>query len=293
MSVITANDASLRENTRARVRRHVTHILLYLVLLAVAAACFFPFLAMLIGSTQDNLTITTTFTLTPGSRFMDNYNRMTQNKDIWGGFLNSLWLAVTNTALCLYFSALTGYAFSKFRFKGRGALFTFILVVMMLPGQLGVIGFYREVADMKLLNTYWPLIIPAISNCFAVFFFKQYLDSGLPNELIEAALMDGCTEIGIFHRIVLPCMGAALVTQGVMSFIGNWNSYLNPLLILNRTRMMTLPVLLASIKSGNGASDYGAQYVGILISVAPLLIVFTFANKVIMEKIAIGAAVKG
>lgn len=255
--------------------------------------CFFPFLAMLVGSTQDNLTITTTFTLRPGDRFMENYQRMMQNKDIWGGFLNSMWLAVTNTALCLYFSSLTGYAFSKFQFKGRGALFTFIMVVMMLPGQLGVIGFYREVNDMKLLNTYWPLIIPAISNCFAVFFFKQYLDTGLPNELIEAALMDGCGEIGIFHRIVLPCMGAALVTQGVMSFIGNWNSYLNPLLILNRTRMMTLPVLLASIKSGGGVSDYGAQYVGILISVAPLLVIFTFANKVIMEKIAIGAAVKG
>ena len=292
MSTMTAN-VSMRENRQARLKRRTLHFLLYLVLLVVAAACFFPFLAMLIGSTQDNLTISTTFTLTPGDRFMDNYNRMMQNKNIWGGFLNSLWLAVTNTTLCLYFSALTGYAFSKFRFAGRNALFTFILVVMMLPGQLGVIGFYREVSDMKLLNTYWPLIIPAISNCFAVFFFKQYLDSGLPNELIEAALMDGCGEISIFHSIVLPCMGAALVTQGVMSFIGNWNSYLNPLLILNRSRMMTLPVLLASIKSGNGASDYGAQYVGILISVTPLLIIFTFANKVIMEKIAIGAAVKG
>ena len=290
---MTEHAARLSENTRARIKRRVVHALLYLVLFTVAAACFFPFMAMLIGSTQDNLTITTKFTLIPGDRFRDNYERMMQNKDIWLGFANSLWLSILNTASCLYFSSLTGYAFSKFRFKGRNALFTFIMVVMMLPGQLGVIGFYREVADMKLLNTYWPLIIPAVSNCFAVFFFKQYLDSGLPNELIEAALMDGCGEISIFHRIVLPCMGAALVTQGVMSFIGNWNSYLNPLLILNRTRMMTLPVLLASIKSGNGASDYGAQYVGILISVAPLLVIFTFANKVIMEKIAIGAAVKG
>lgn len=285
--------ASLSANARARFKRHLCHALLYAVLLVMAAVCFFPFLAMLIGSTQDNLTIATKFSLVPGDKFMDNYSRMMQNKNIWRGFANSIWLAVVNTALCLYFSALTGYAFSKFRFKGRGALFTFIMVVMMLPGQLGVIGFFREVSDMKLLNTYWPLIIPAISNCFAVFFFKQYLDSGLPNELIEAALIDGCGEIKIYHSIVLPCMGAALVTQGVMSFIGNWNSYLNPLLILNKTDLMTLPVLLASIKSGNGASDYGAQYVGILISVAPLLVIFTLANKVIMEKIAIGAAVKG
>lgn len=280
-------------NTQAIWKRRLAHGACYFVLLAVAVVCFFPFYAMLMGSTHDNLAITTTLTLTPGDRFMENYSRMIQNKDIWGGFRNSLLLAICNTALCLYFSALTGYAFAKFRFKGRNALFSFIMVVMMLPGQLGVIGFFRLISDMKLLNSYVPLVVPAISNCFAVFFFKQYIESGLPNEMIEAALIDGCGEIKIYHQIVLPCVGAALVTQGVMSFIGNWNSYLNPLLILTETRKMTLPVLLASIKSGGGAADYGAQYVGILISVAPLLVIFTFANKVIMEKIAIGAAVKG
>ena len=280
-------------NTKAIWKRRLAHCGCYLILLAVAVVCFFPFYAMLMGSTHDNLAITTTLTLTPGDHFMENYNRMMQNKDIWGGFRNSMILAIINTSLCLYFSALTGYAFAKFNFKGKNALFTVIMVVMMLPGQLGVIGFFQLIRDMKLLNSYIPLVLPAVSNCFAVFFFKQYIESGLPNEMIEAALIDGCNEIKIYHTIVLPCVGAALVTQGVMSFIGNWNSYLNPLIILTETSKMTLPVLLASIKSGGGSADYGAQYVGILISVAPLLVIFTFANKVIMEKIAIGAAVKG
>lgn len=280
-------------NTQAIFRRRSSHALAYVVLIVAALLCFFPFYSMLIGSTHDNLRITTTLTLLPGDKFVENYRRMTQNKNIWQGFFNSLWLASLNTALAVYFSALTGYAFSKFRFKGRIPLFTLVMVVMMLPGQLGIIGFFRLVSDMRLLNSYWPLIIPAISNCFAVFFFKQYMDSGIPNELIEASLIDGCGEIGIFHRIVLPCVGAALVTQGVMSFIGNWNSYLNPLIVLTESRKMTLPVLLASIKSGAGSADYGAQYVGILISVIPLLIIFSLANKVIMEKIAIGSAVKG
>lgn len=280
-------------NTKAIWKRRLAHGGCYLILLAVSVICFFPFYAMLMGSTHDNLAITTTLTLTPGDHFAENYARMMQNKDIWGGFRNSMILAIINTALCLYFSALTGYAFAKFDFRGKNALFTVIMVVMMLPGQLGVIGFFQLIRDMKLLNSYVPLVIPAVSNCFAVFFFKQYIESGLPNEMIEAALIDGCNEIKIYHTIVLPCVGAALVTQGVMSFIGNWNSYLNPLIILTETRKMTLPVLLASIKSGGGSADYGAQYVGILISVAPLLIIFTFANKVIMEKIAIGAAVKG
>ena len=284
---------SMNLNTKAIWKRRLSHGVCYLVLWSVLIVCFFPFYSMLMGSTHDNLAITTTLTLTPGTKFVDNYNRMMQNKDIWRGFFNSLWLATVNTALCLYFSAMTGYAFAKFRFKGRNALFVFIMVVMMLPGQLGVIGFFRLVSDMRLLNSYIPLIVPAVSNCFAVFFFKQYIESGLPNEMIEAALIDGSSEVGIYHKIILPCIGAALVTQGVMSFIGNWNSYLNPLIILTEGKKMTLPVLLASIKSGGGGADYGAQYVGILISVIPLLVIFSFANKVIMEKISIGAAVKG
>lgn len=281
------------ENRRAILKRRVTHGICCLILLIVAVVCFFPFYAMLMGSTHDNLAITTTLTLTPGNKFMENYARMTLNKDIWRGFANSMWLAVVNTALTLYFSALAGYAFAKFRFKGRSFLFGIIMVAMMLPGQLGVIGFFRLISDMELLNSYIPLILPSVANCFAVFFFKQYIESGIPNELIEASQIDGCREIMIYHRIILPCMGAALVTQGVMSFIGNWNSYLMPLIILTETKKMTLPVLLASIKSGGGSADYGAQYVGILISIAPLLIVFTFANKVIMEKVSISSVVKG
>ncbi len=288
-----ASQASLSANRQAKTRRMLAHGLCYLLLIAVAVVSFFPFYTMIVSATHDNYHITSTVTLLPGTHFMENYNRMIQNKDIWRGFANSMMLAVINMTLCLYFSSLTAYAFAKFRFKGQGFLFGIIMVVMMIPGQLGVIGFFREMNDLHLLNSYIPLILPSIANCFAVFFFKQYLDGGLPNELIEAALMDGCREMTIFHRIVLPCMGAALVTQGVMSFIGNWNSYLNPLIILTENKKMTLPVLLASIKSGGGSADYGAQYVGILISVAPLLVIFAFANKVIMDKIAIGSAVKG
>ncbi len=276
-----------------RLRRIGWHSLIYLLLFAVAIVSFFPFFTMLISSTHDVLNITTKVNILPGDQFMRNYERMQQNKDIWRGFANSLFLAVIETVLCLYFGSMTAYGFAKFSFKGRNILFTIVLVTMMIPGQLGIIGFFREIQALKLINTYWPLILLPIANCFAVFFFKQYLDGGLPNELIEAALIDGCQELALFHRIVLPCLMPALVTQGVMSFIGSWNSYMNPLIILNTGSMLTLPVLLASIKSSSGTADYGAQYVGILISVVPLLVIFLFANKVIMEKIAIGAAVKG
>lgn len=276
-----------------RLRRGLWRLLIYAILLSVALVSFFPFFTMLISSTHDAFHITSAVNLLPGDQFMRNYERMQQNKNIWQGFLNSFLLAAASMSLCLYFASMTAYGFSKFSFKGKGLLFTVIMVTMMIPGQLGVIGFFREMQALKLTGSYWPLVVPSIANCFAVFFFKQYLDGGLPNELIEAALIDGCRELLLFHRIILPCMLPALVTQGVMSFIGSWNSYLMPLLILNKGSMLTLPVLLASVKTSAGTADYGAQYVGILISVAPLLIIFLLANKVIMEKIAIGAAIKG
>ena len=118
------------------------------------------------------------------------------------------------------------------------------------------------------------------------------MDSGVPNELIEAAYADGCKETAIFHKIVLALMRPALVTQGVMSFIGSWNSYLTPLIILNDKKKMTLTLLIATVRDATHA-DYGAQYVGMLISVIPLVIVFCLSSKIIMEKISLGAAVKG
>lgn len=275
-----------------RLKKYLSRTLIYLFLLLVAAAAFFPFYTMLISSTEDNYNITTQVNVLPSTHFADNYARLTQNLNIWRGFLNSFTVASLHTALGLYFTAITAYAFSKFRFKGKNVLFMTIIVAMMLPGQVGIIGFFKEVSDLKMLNTYLPLILPGIANCFGVFFFKQYLDGSLPNEIIEAAYMDGCGELTIFHKLVLPIMKPALVTQGVMTFIGTWNSYMDPLIIIRETKKMTLPVLIATVKSAYGA-DYGAQYVGILISVIPLVVIFSFASRMIMDNISISASIKG
>ena len=187
---------------------------------------------------------------------------------------------------------MAGYAFAKFRFKMRNFLFGVVLVFMMLPGQIGIIGFFKEVQAMHLMNSYIPLIVPSIANCFAVFFYKQYMDTSLPTELIEAAIIDGCREIEIFHRLVLPLMKPAMVTQAVLTFIGTWNSYLNPLILLNDKSKFTLTLLIATVRDATHA-DYGAQYLGMVISIIPTIIIYCFGSKTIMEKITIGAAVKG
>lgn len=278
--------------TKARIKRNVSHGLIYFLTIAVALTAFYPFFVMIISATHDNYNIVARVNLLPGNRLAENYARLTQNIDLYRGIFNSAFLAIAVTVVQNYFVVMAAYAFAKFNFKGKNILFSIVMVAMMLPGQLGIIGFYKEIQAMNLLNSYFTLIVPTIANCFAVFFYKQYIDGALPNELIEAAIVDGCKEINIYHKIVLPLMVPALVTQGVMTFIGTWNSYLTPLIVLNDKSKMTLPLMIATVRDATHA-DYGAQYVGMLVSVIPMVIVFCFASRIIMEKISIGAAVKG
>ena len=278
--------------TASKMKKYAARIVVYLFAIAVAVTAFYPFFVMIISATHDNYNIVAKINVLPGNQLAVNYARLTQNIELYRGIFNSVILAVAVTAVQNYFTAMAAYAFSKFEFKGKNVLFGVVMVAMMLPGQLGIIGFYKEIQALNLLNSYFTLIVPTIANCFAVFFYKQYLDGGLPNELLEAAVVDGCGELKIFHRIVIPLMVPALVTQGVMTFIGNWNSYLTPLIVLNDKKKMTLPLMIATVRDSTHA-DYGAQYVGMLVSVIPMVIVFCFASRIIMEKISIGAAVKG
>ncbi len=275
-----------------KMKKIIARTVVYLFAVAVAITAFYPFYVMIISATHDNYNIVAKINLLPGKQLAANYARLTQNIALYRGIFNSVILAVAVTVVQNYFTTMAAYAFSKFHFKGRNALFGVVMVAMMLPGQLGIIGFYKEIQAMNLLNSYFTLIIPTIANCFAVFFYKQYLDGALPNELLEAAIVDGCGELRIFHKIVIPLMIPALVTQGVMTFIGTWNSYLTPLIVLNDKKKLTLPLMIATVRDATHA-DYGAQYVGMLVSVIPMVIVFCFTSKIIMEKISIGAAVKG
>lgn len=281
-----------RSAKSAILKKKLTHALAFLFCITVAVTAFYPFFVMVISSSHDNFNIVSKINVLPGDNLAANYERLTRNIDIGVGIRNSIFLSAATTLVETYFAVMTAYAFSKFHFKGRNFLFGVVLVFMMLPGQLGIIGFYKEVQAMHLINSYIPLIIPSIANCFAVFFYKQYMDTALPTELIEAAIMDGCKEIQIFHRLVLPLMKPAMVTQGVLTFIGTWNSYLNPLILLNDKAKFTLPLMIATVRDATHA-DYGAQYLGMVISVIPTVVIYCFGSKTIMEKITVGAAVKG
>ena len=203
---------------------------------------------------------------------------------------NSLIVSVPATLLCAYFSMMTAYGLAFYKFKGNKVIFGAILAFMMIPGQLSLIGFYQLCTKMHLVNSYIPLIIPAIAAPGTVFFLKQYTEASLSKSLIEAARIDGASELYSFHRIVIPVLSPAVATMGIMAFIGNWNNYLLPMIIINKNDKMTLPVMMATLKASTDINrNQGAIYLSVAISVIPILLVFAFFSKYIISSVSAGA----
>jgi multiple sugar transport system permease protein len=268
----------------------IIKMIIYAALLLLAVVCLFPFLLMIVNATRSGREIMTFFTFIPGKSTMENWEIVSGYFNLFKGFWNSLQVAVPATILTSYFSALTAYALAVYRFKGRNVIFWIILIFMMIPGQLGLLGFYNLVSSLKMLNSYLPLILPAIASTGTVFFLRQYVLSILPMSLLEAARIDGARELHIFHKIVLPIMVPGIATMAIGAFIGNWNSYLVPLILLNTPQKFTLPVMIASLNSSQDiASNQGAIYLAVAISVIPILIVFCFCSKYIISSISAGS----
>ncbi|MDQ0916004.1 carbohydrate ABC transporter permease [Paenibacillus sp. V4I5] len=269
----------------------ILKIIIYVMLIAIALTCLLPFYSMIITSTHTNSDIARKLLIVPGDQFLVNYHRLIETVNIWRGLGNTLFITITATLINVYFAALAGYGFSKYNFRYKGVLFMITLGTMMIPGQLGIIGFYKLMDVFHMLNTYYPLLLTSIYNAFGIFLVKQFADTSVPTEIIESGRIDGYGEMQLFHRIILPLMSPALATLAIFAFIGKWNDFLVPMIILFDADMQTLPVMIASVKS-QFSSDFGAQYVGIVISVVPILVFFSFMSKRIINGVAAGA-VKG
>lgn len=264
--------------------------ILYILLILLSVLCLLPFLLMLVNATRSGKDIMRSFTLIPGDSLKENWEIVSGYFNLFRGFFNSIKVAVPATILTGYFSALSAYALAIYKFRGQKVIFGTIIVFMMIPGQLGLIGFYNLISKLKLIDSYIPLIIPAIASPGIVFFLRQYVLSVLPKSLLEAARIDGAREISMFHRIVLPIMSPGIATMSIGAFIGNWNSYLVPLILINTPKKFTLPVMIASLNSSTDiAANQGAIYLAVAISVIPVLIVFAFCSKYIISSISAGS----
>lgn len=263
---------------------------IYVCLILLAALCLLPFLLMMVNATRSGVEITHSFTFIPGSHLQENWDALFEYVNLFLGLWNSLKVAVPATLLTAYFSAITGFAMAIYKFKGNKLLFKIIVVFMMIPAQLSLIGFYNLCQKLRLIDSYVPLILPAIAAPGIVFFLRQYVQSTLSKSLLEAARIDGASEIHIFHKIVLPIMVPGIATMSIGSFIGNWNGYLIPLILLNSPDKMTLPVMITTLNAAtNLQKNQGAIYLGIAISVIPILIVFCFCSKYIISSISAGS----
>ncbi|MBP5298735.1 MAG: carbohydrate ABC transporter permease [Lachnospiraceae bacterium] len=264
--------------------------ILYFLLILLALTCMLPFALMMINATRTGADIVSGFTFIPGNALKENWETVFDYFNLFKGIWNSVLVSVPATLLCAYFSTLTAYGLAFYEFKGNKVIFGAILAFMMIPGQLSLIGFYQLCTKLHLVNSYIPLIIPAIAAPGTVFFLRQYILSSLPKSLIEAARIDGASEIYSFHKIVTPIVAPAVATMGIMAFIGNWNSYLLPMILINKTDKMTLPVMMATLKASNHInSNQGAIYLSVAISIIPILLVFIAFSKYIISSVSAGA----
>ncbi|MBD5476346.1 MAG: carbohydrate ABC transporter permease [Lachnospiraceae bacterium] len=264
--------------------------ILYICLTLLAIICLLPFAMMMINATRTSDQIVKGFSLIPGTALAHNWEVVFSYFNLFKGMLNSLIVALPATFLGAYFPAMTAYGLACYDFKGNKLIFWVILVFMMIPGTLSMIGFYQLCSTLHITNSYIPLIVPAIAGTGTVFFLRQYIISSLSPSLVEAARMDGASELYIFHRVVLPIVFPAIATFSIMSFIGNWNSYLLPMIILNSPQKYTLPVQLASLRSSTDITEnYGAIYLCIAISMVPIILVFITFSKYIISSVSAGA----
>ena len=267
--------------------------LVYVVVIFFAILAILPFWYMFMNATWDSYSVQSSIKLYPNIKNMGqlatNWHNLTDRSTFSFaiGFKNSFIISVSSTALTVYFSALTAYGLSVYQFKGRRLVFTLIVGVMMVPTAVNITGFYRLMNTMGLLGTKWPLIIPAIAAPSTVFFIKQYLESSLSMEIIEASRIDGAGEFYTFNRICLPIMVPSLATQGIFAFLGSWNNFFAPSILLNKTENKTLPLMVAQLY-GDRYQDFGAIYMGLSASVLPVVIVYAFMQKYIIQGVAAG-----
>jgi cellobiose transport system permease protein len=263
---------------------------LIFILGIVSILSLLPFYLMTIMGTYFTNDLFTKLVYLPGNYFLQNLRTILHSK-FFLFYWNSFYVAALSTVLCVFVSALTGFAFAKYKFKGQKGLYYFILGTMMVPSQLGLVAFAVEMRNFHWVNTHLPLIIPWAANAFGVFWMTQYIKGAIPDEILESARIDGCNEIGIFSRIVMPFIKPAITTLSMLSFLWSWNNYLTPLIILNKVEVFTIPLGISTLDSYY-MTDYGARILALSIGILPLLVIFIVGSKNFIKGITAGA-VKG
>lgn len=285
-----------KEPKNARAKLFTERFLVYLVLAVITFICLFFFVLMIIDCSKSNMELQGKFNMRFSSHFKENITNAIKDRtlvNIAVGMKNSFVIASISSVLASYFSALTAYGIHCYNFKLKEFAFKFILVVMMIPSQVSAVGFIALCNKFNLTNTYWPLIIPSIASPVVFFYMKQYMESVLPVEIVEAARVDGSNEFYTFNKIIIPIMMPAMAVQLIFSFVASWNNYFLPAMILDKNELKTLPIMIYTLRSADYAKfDMGEIYAYILLSILPVIVVYIFLSKFIIKGATAGS-VKG
>jgi len=259
-------------------------LLVYALLAIVALAYWFPYAWMVLSSfktTEEILTLP--IRILPRSLYVYNYVFLVTEFPFLNAYINSLVIASLTTILVIFTSTLAGYVLAKLEFKGRDVLFMLVLAMQMIPFFVTIIPNYKLIASLGLLNTYWAVIIPSMVSPFGIFLMRQFMLT-IPDDLLDAARVDGCTELEVLFRVVFPLCKPAWIVLGVTTFIASWNDFLWPLLVLRKKEMYTVPLLLNLL--GVAAGDpryYGVLMAGNTLGTIPTLIIGALAFRRIVE----------
>ena len=271
--------------------KHAQTILAYVVLIFLSFLCLFFFYILIVNATRSHADLQKGFSAIPGDYFLKNLEAVANDGTfpMFRGIFNSLIVSTCSAALCTYFSSLTAYGLYAYDFKVKKAAFTFIMAILVMPTQVTAMGFLRLITNMGMYDTLFPLIIPSIASPAVFYFMYSYLQSSLPLSLVEAARIDGSGEFMTFNRIVLPIMKPAIAVQAIFTFVGAWNNYFVPALVIQSKDKMTVPILIATLRGADYMNfDMGKIYMMITVAIVPIIIVYLLLSKYIIAGVTLG-----
>lgn len=269
-------------------------VVIYVVSIFFSIMTLFPFVMLICNSYKSTYEVQAStlslYSKDPLKNLAFNWKQIT-SKDAFHpgvGFRNSFIVATLSTILNVYFSCLTAYAITAYEWKLREGFNAMIMAVMMIPGTVTMIGFFQMAYKIGLVNKLSALILPSIAAPMVVFFMRQYLQASLSMEIVQSARIDGAGEFRIFNQIVIPLMKPAIATQAIFAYVGSWNNLFSPMILLTDKNKKTLPVMVSLLNGDIYKKEYGAIYLGLLITVLPLIVVYAFLSKYIVEGVALG-----
>ena len=288
-------NANYYDSRKAKIQLTISRVVVYAILIFLSVLCLFSFYMLFVNATRSNADLQGGFRLLLSNYFLKNlvnaWNDASIN--IPRGLLNSFIVASCTAVLSTYFSALTAYGIHAYDFKLKKAAFTFVMAVMVIPNQVSAVGFYQMCVKLGWTNSYIPLIVPSIAAPVVFFYMKQYMESVLPMEIVDAARVDGSGEFRTFNTIILPMLKPALAVQMIFNFVLSWNNYFMPALLLDKAEMKTVPLMIAQLRSADYSKfDMGKVYMFILLAILPVVVVYIILSKSIIKGVTAGS-VKG